>query len=131
GRGHRLPCIHGSGREIVSFKPPLAVSSTGAIGASRSRAGRVLPGFRLPLGFRLTYLSLIVLIPLASVFIKSATLSVEQFWEVVTTPRVVASYKLSFGLSLAAAVINSVFGLMLAWALVRYTFPGKRLVDAL
>ena len=92
---------------------------------------RVLPGFRLTLGYTLAYLSLIVLIPLAAVFLKTAELSYTEFWDVVTAPRVVASYKLSFGMSLLAAAINAVFGLMLAWALVRYSFPGKKLIDAL
>ena len=98
---------------------------------SRRRTRRVLPGFGLSLGYTLTYLSLIVLIPLSAVFLKTATLGWEQFWSVVTTPRVVATYKLSFGTSLAAATLNSVFGLMLAWSLVRYSFPGKSLLDAL
>lgn len=80
-----------------------------------------LPGFNLSLGYTLTWLSLIVLIPLSAVFIKAAELSLEQFWVVVTSPRVVASYKLTFGASLAAAVLNAVFGLLLAWSLVRYT----------
>jgi len=92
---------------------------------------RVLPGFNLTLGYTLGYLSLIVLIPLAAVFLKTAQLSFAEFWDVVTAPRVVASYKLSFGMSLLAAAINAVFGLMLAWALVRYSFPGKKLIDAL
>lgn len=92
---------------------------------------RVLPGFRLSLGYTLFYLSFIVLIPLSAVFLKAGSLSFEQFWAIVTAPRVVASYKLTFGASLLAAAINSVFGLLLAWALVRYTFPGKKLVDAL
>jgi len=92
---------------------------------------RVLPGFRLTLGYTLAYLSLLVLIPLAAVFLKTAELSLAEFWNVVTAPRVVASYKLSFGMSLLAAAINAVFGLMLAWALVRYSFPGKKLIDAL
>jgi len=95
------------------------------------RRPRVLPGFGLSLGYTFTYLSLIVLVPLAAVFVRTSSLGLEQFWNVVTTPRVVASYKLSFGASLAAAAINAVFGLMLAWSLVRYTFPGKKLVDAL
>ena len=99
---------------------------------TRSTASRrVLPGFGLSLGFTLTYLSLIVLVPLMAVFVKTASLSLEQFWEIVTAPPVLASYRLSFGASLLAAAINAVFGLMLAWALVRYTFPGKRLIDAL
>ena len=92
---------------------------------------RVLPSFRLTLGYTLAYLSLLVLIPLAAVFLKTAELTFSEFWSVVTAPRVVASYKLSFGMSLLAAAINAVFGLMLAWALVRYSFPGKKLIDAL
>ncbi|MDR0674584.1 MAG: sulfate ABC transporter permease subunit CysT [Zoogloeaceae bacterium] len=95
------------------------------------RHKNVLPGFSLTLGYTLLYLSLIVLIPLAAIFVKSAELSPAEFWKIVSAPRVVASYKVSFGLSLAAAAINSVFGLMLAWSLVRYSFPGKKLVDAL
>jgi sulfate/thiosulfate transport system permease protein len=98
---------------------------------SRTRTHRVLPGFGLSLGFTLVYLSLIVLIPLAAVFIKTAGMTWDQFWQAVASPRVVASYKLSFGASLIAAAINSVFGLILAWVLVRYSFPGKKLVDAL
>lgn len=90
----------------------------------------VLPGFGLTLGFTVLYLSLIVLLPLAGLFLKTATLSWEQFWDIVTSPRVLASYRLSFGASLAAAAINAVFGLLVAWVLARYTFPGKRLVDA-
>ena len=92
---------------------------------------RVLPGFGLSLGYTLGYLSLIVLIPLAAVFFKAGSLGFEHFWEAATSPRVLASYRLSFGASLIAAGINAVFGLMLAWVLVRYSFPGKRLVDAL
>ncbi len=95
------------------------------------RASRVLPGFGLSLGFTLAYLSLIVLVPLAAVLLKSSTLSFAAFWNQVTSPRVLASYRLSFGASLLAATINTVFGFLLAWALVRYRFPGKRLVDAL
>lgn len=92
---------------------------------------RVLPGFRLTLGYTLAYLSLLVLIPLAAVFLKTAELSFAEFRDIVTAPRMVASYKLSFGMSLLAAAINAVFGLLLAWALVRYSFPGKKLIDAL
>ena len=91
----------------------------------------VLPGFGLALGFTLFYLSLIVLIPLSAAFIKTATLTWEQFWTTVSAPRVVASYQLSFGASLLAALINAFFGLILAWVLVRYSFVGKRIVDAL
>jgi sulfate transport system permease protein len=98
---------------------------------SVTHSRRVLPGFGLSLGFTLAYLSLIVLMPLAAVFVKTATLSPAAFWAIVTAPRVVATYKLTFGASLLAAVINVVFGLLLAWSLVRYSFPGKRLVDAL
>jgi len=96
-----------------------------------SRQTRVLPGFGPALGLTLTWLSLIVLIPLASVFLRAANLSLPEFWAVVSAPRVVASYKLSFGMALGAAAINSLFGLMLAWCLVRYRFPGKKLIDAL
>jgi len=96
-----------------------------------TRRPRVLPGFGLSIGFNLFYLSLIVLVPLAAVFIKSAELSFSEFWRVVTAPRVLASYRLSFGASLLAAAVNVVFGLLLAWSLVRYTFPGKRIIDAL
>ncbi len=92
---------------------------------------RVLPGFKLTLGYTLIYLSLLILIPLAAVFLKTAELSWGEFIAVVTAPQVVATYKLSFGASLLAAAINAVFGLMLAWALVRYSFPGKKIVDAL
>jgi sulfate transport system permease protein len=97
----------------------------------RRKPRRVLPGFGLSLGVTITYLSLIVLIPLSAVFFKTASMGWERFWSVVTSPRVVASYQLSFGASLLAAAINTVFGLLLAWSLVRYTFPGKKLVDAL
>ena len=92
---------------------------------------RVLPGFGLSLGFTLAYLSLIVLVPLSAVFLKAATMSWPDFWSAVGSPRDVATYKLSFGASLLAAAINVVFGLMLAWSLVRYSFPGKRIIDAL
>jgi sulfate/thiosulfate transport system permease protein len=95
------------------------------------RQNRVLPGFGLTLGLTLAYLSLVVLIPLSAVFLKAATLSWEQLWAIVSAPRVLASFRLSFGASLLAAATNAVFGLTLAWALVRYDFPGKRLVDAL
>jgi sulfate transport system permease protein len=91
----------------------------------------VLPGFGLSLGFTLAYLGLIVLIPLAAAFVKSAGLSWADFWSAVTSPRVLASYRLSFGVSLFAALVNAVFGGILAWVLVRYTFPGRRIVDAL
>jgi sulfate/thiosulfate transport system permease protein len=104
-------------------------SPTGAAATRKPR--RVLPGFGLSLGTTLVYLSLMVLIPLSAVFLKTATLGWEHFWQVVTAPRVVASYQLSFGAALLAAAVNTVFGSLLAWSLVRYTFPGKKLVDAL
>jgi sulfate/thiosulfate transport system permease protein len=94
-------------------------------------ARKVLPGFGLSLGFTLAYLSLIVLVPLSAVFLRTASLTLDAFWQAVAAPRVVASYKLTFGAALLAATINTVFGLMLAWSLVRYSFPGKRVVDAL
>jgi len=91
----------------------------------------VLPGFDLALGFALLYVSLIVLIPLSAAFLKTFTLTWSQFLEATTTPRVVASYRLTFGASFLAAALNAVFGLIVAWVLVRYTFPFKRLIDAL
>lgn len=91
----------------------------------------VLPGFNLSLGYTLLYLSLIVLIPLAAAFIKTTEFTLTEFWHVVTTPRVIASYKLTFGAAFLAAVINAFFGLLTAWVLTRYSFPGKKLVDAL
>ena len=98
---------------------------------SAGQSRRVLPGFPLALGYTLVYLALIVLIPLGAVFLKSATLSWEQFWTVISAPRVLASYRVSFGVSLLAAAINAVFGLIFAWVLVRYRFPGQRIVDTL
>jgi sulfate transport system permease protein len=91
----------------------------------------VLPGFDLALGFTLLYLALIVLVPLSAAFLKTFTMTWPAFWDAVTSPRVIASYRLTFGASLAAALLNAVFGLMIAWVLVRYDFPFKRLVDAL
>lgn len=94
------------------------------------RKTNVLPGFGLSMGFTITYLSLIVLIPLSAIFFKTGTLGWNAFWETVTTPRVLASYRLSFGVSAVAALVNGVFGFIVAWVLVRYPFPGKKLVDA-
>ena len=91
----------------------------------------ILPGFGLSLGFTLFYLSLIVLIPLSAVFIKTSSLTWIQFWHIVTSPRALASYRLSFGASAIAALINFVLGLNVAWVLVRYEFPGKRLFDSM
>jgi sulfate transport system permease protein len=99
--------------------------------ASLKQPSRVIPGFRLSLGFTVLYLSLIVLIPLSALFLKTFKLSWESFIAAVTSPRVVASYELTFGASLLAAALNVVFGLIVAWVLVRYRFPGKKIIDAL
>jgi sulfate transport system permease protein len=98
--------------------------------AKLSRSNTVLPGFKPALGYTIFYLSLIVLIPLSAVFLKTTLLTWDAFWATVTAPRVLASYRLSFGAALLAAVINAVFGLLVAWVLVRYRFTGKRLIDA-
>ncbi|MFD7524753.1 MULTISPECIES: sulfate ABC transporter permease subunit CysT [Paenibacillus] len=97
----------------------------------RNKTKRILPGFGLSMGFTVLYLSLLVLFPLSAVVWKTTGLTFDQFWQAVTDERVVASYKLSFGASIAAALVNTVFGLLVAWVLVRYRFPGKRFVDAL
>jgi sulfate/thiosulfate transport system permease protein len=99
--------------------------------STRTRNRSVLPGFRMTLGFTVLYLSLIVLIPLLTLPAKTATLSAHEVWDVISDPRVVASYRLSVGASLVAASVNAVFGFVLAWVLVRYPFPGRRVVDAL
>ena len=91
----------------------------------------VLPGFDLALGFTLLYLGLIVLVPLSAAFLKTFTMTWPAFWEAVASPRVVASYRITFGASFAAAVVNAFFGLIVAWVLVRYDFPAKRFIDAL
>jgi len=91
----------------------------------------VLPGFGLSLGFTLAYLGLIVLVPLSAAFLKTAGMGWHDFMSAVASPRVLAAYRLSFGASLAAGLVNMVFGLVVAWVLVRYSFPGKRIVDAL
>ncbi len=92
---------------------------------------RVLPGFGLTMGITLVYLSLMVLIPLSTVFLKTATMGWPHFWHSISEPRVMAAYRLSFGASLGAAVLNVFFGLLVAWVLSRYQFPGRRLVDGL
>ena len=97
----------------------------------RNRSHSVLPGFGVSLGITCTYLSLMVLLPLATVFARSADLTGEQFWSTVTDPRVVASYRVTLSASFVAAALNTVFGLLVAWVLVRYRFPGRRLVDAM
>ena len=98
---------------------------------SRYQPARVLPGFEITLGFTIAYLSLIVLIPLSALVFKTLNLTWPQFWDAVTAPRVVASYKLTFGASFIAALVNAFFGLLLAWVLVRYQFFGKKIIDAL
>ena len=97
----------------------------------KGKKKRVLPGFGLSLGFTSLYLSLLVLIPLSMVFIQTSQLGWGELFEIVTSERVIHSYKVSFGTAFAAAAINAVFGLLVAWVLVRYTFPGKRILDAL
>src|SRR5262245_36366894 len=91
----------------------------------------VLPGFSLTLGCTLLYLSLVVLVPLSLLFFRTAAMPPADFWRVVTEPRVLASYKLTFGASLVGALVNAVFGFIVAWTLVRYRFPGRQLLDAL
>ncbi|MHA4867488.1 sulfate ABC transporter permease subunit CysT [Duganella sp. PWIR1] len=108
----------------------LAAPATAPV-AVKGAPFRVMPGFRLSLGFTIFYLTLIVLIPLSAVFLKTFTMSWDAFWTTVTSARVMASYKLTFGASLIGAFINVIFGGIVAWVLVRYEFPGKRIVDAL
>ena len=96
-----------------------------------SQRSRVLPGFGLSLGFTLAYVSFIVLIPLSAVFIKSFGIGWDGLWEILTSERILKSLQLSFSAALIAATVNVIFGLLLAWCLVRYSFPGKRIVDAL
>ena len=91
----------------------------------------VIPGFGLTLGYTVFYLSLIVLLPISALFLKTATLGWGEFWAIVSNPRVVASYRLTFGASLVGALINAFFGFIVAWTLVRYSFPGKKIIDAL
>ena len=91
----------------------------------------VLPGFRLTLGFSLLYLGIIVLLPLSATVFKASGLGIEGFWSVATDPRALASYRITFGLSLLAAVVNGFFGIAIAWILVRYSFPGKKILDAM
>ena len=110
----------------ATLSAPLAANS-----ARKRPTRRVLPGFNLTLGYTLFYLSLIVLIPLSALLFKTFTLTWVEFWAAVASPRVVASYKLTFGASFLAAFVNVFFGLLLAWVLVRYEFPGKKIIDAL
>lgn len=97
----------------------------------RIKMNNALPGFGLSLGYTMLYLSILVILPLTMIFFNTTKMGWERFWDTVLDPRVVASYKLSFGASFTAALINVVFGVLLAWVLVRYPFPGKRMVDGL
>lgn len=97
----------------------------------RLKQPSVLPGFGLTMGYTIFYLSVIVLIPLSAMFIRASSLGPAELWNVITAPRVMAAYRLTFGASLIAAVVNAFFGFIVAWVLVRYAFPGKRLVDAM
>ena len=107
----------------------MAATAAGAeTGGGRSR---VLPGFGLSMGITLTYLALVVLIPIATLFLKTATLTWSQFAATITSPRTLAAYRLSFGAAFVAAIVNAFFGLLLAWVLERYRFPGRRLIDGL
>jgi sulfate transport system permease protein len=102
-----------------------------SVAIQKRSSKRVMPGFNLSLGFTLFYLGLIVLIPLSAVFLKTFTMTWPAFWDAVTSDRVVASYRLTFGASLLAALINVIFGGIVSWVLVRYRFPGKKIIDAL
>ena len=97
----------------------------------RLKQASVIPGFGLTLGYTVFYLSLIVILPISALFLKTATLGWGEFWAIVSSPRVVASYRLTFGASLVGALINAFFGFIVAWTLVRYSFPGKKIIDAL
>ncbi len=106
----------------------MAASPTGR---DAGRRGRTLPGFGLSMGITLTFLTLVILIPLATLFLKTATLTWAQLWGTITAPRTLAAYRLSFGAAFAAALVNAFFGLLVAWVLERYRFPGRRLIDGL
>lgn len=115
----------------LAYRPADGFEST-FLAMKRPRNSRsILPGFKLSLGFTLGYLGLIVLVPLFAAFLKTAGMSWHDFVVAVASPRVLAAYRLSFGASVAAAFVNMVFGLIVAWVLVRYSFPGKRIIDAL
>ncbi len=115
---------------MTSQSLPSVFCAAGCRRAKRATR-RVLPGFKLTLGYTLFYLSLIVLIPLSALLFKTFTLTWVEFWAAVASPRVLASYRLTFGASFVAALVNVFFGLLLAWVLVRYSFPGKKIIDAL
>lgn len=115
---------------MTSASNPAAIGAQAPFAVRRNSPG-VLPGFGISMGYAVLYLSVLVLIPLAALPIKSAGLGWQGFWDAVTAPRVVASYKLTFGASFIAALVNLVFGTAVAWVLVRYRFPGKKILDAL
>jgi sulfate transport system permease protein len=115
---------------MTSASNPVAIGAQAPFAFRRNSPG-VLPGFGISMGYAVLYLSVLVLIPLAALPIKSAGLGWQGFWDAVSAPRVVASYKLTFGASLLAALVNLVFGTIVAWVLVRYRFPGKKILDAL
>ncbi|WP_153126536.1 sulfate ABC transporter permease subunit CysT [Peribacillus tepidiphilus] len=98
---------------------------------SKIKNQSILPGFGLSLGFTMLYISFLVILPLSMVFFHTVSMGWKDFWDTISEPRVIASYKLSFGASFAAAFINVIFGVLIAWVLVRYHFPGKRIVDGL
>ena len=110
---------------------PAATARAAVGGGRRIRRPSVLPGFGLTLGYTVFYLSVLVLIPLSSLVLKTTTMSWSRFWSTVTDPRVVASYQLTFGASLVGALVNAIFGFVVAWTLVRYPLPGRRVLDAL
>lgn len=115
---------------MTSASNPVANGAQAPFATRRNSPG-VLPGFGISMGYAVLYLSVLVLIPLAALPIKSAGLGWQGFWDAVTAPRVLASYKLTFGASFIAALVNLVFGTVVAWVLVRYRFPGKKILDAL
>jgi len=115
---------------VAASAPSSASVPAGKVKA-RKAPYRVMPGFNLSLGFTILYLTLIVLIPLSAIFLKTFTMTWDAFWAAISSERVVASYKLTFGASFIAAAFNALFGGIVAWVLVRYQFPGKRIIDAL
>jgi len=116
---------------IIPSPPPARPAPPGGFRAVALPTRRILPGFGLTLGYTVLYLGLIVLIPISAVFIETAHLTWAEFVSAVWNPLAIASYKLSFGMSFAAAAVNSVFGLLIAWVLTRYTFPGRKFFDAI
>ncbi len=125
------PSLGAADATAASPRPRSRGPAAGPLSRLLLRQRSVLPGFDLSLGLTLLYLGLIVLVPLSAVFLKTFTLSWPDFWAAVASPRVLASYRLTFGASLAAALLNAGAGLLVAWVLVRYDFPLKRIVDAL